>query len=26
MKALAIIFLNHPGQNEKNPRTSQEAV
>ncbi len=22
----AIIFLNRPGQNEKNPRTSEEAV
>jgi hypothetical protein len=26
MKARAIIFLNRPGQNEKNPLTSQEAV
>ncbi len=26
IKVRAIIFLNRPGQNEKNPRTSEEAV
>jgi hypothetical protein len=26
IKVRATIFLNRPGQNEKNPRTSEEAV